>query len=161
MNAESAVWQANEIIKKDGLGLTQGQIDALESALGSILTGSIDRLQSDIGRWQVETFGSPDGVILATHQKLQEEQRELMLALSSSGYEASPEVMEEWADNMIVLLGLAARLKFSAYAAIVDKMAVNRKRSWPRSPEGAAAPVKHLEQSDLVVPAKLLGSDPT
>lgn len=140
---------------------------------------SMSLIQALIGLWQRVTFGG-DGepeVIRATHKKLEEEARELMLALAASDYAADEKVADELADCLIVLLGMADRLGLNAYAEVVRKMAVNRARTWPKAKPGEV--VRHLAEGDVitnsgrahafeigggegcVVPAQILGSDPT
>jgi NTP pyrophosphatase (non-canonical NTP hydrolase) len=134
--------------------------------LSAIHGESIAALQHEIGVWQRATFGGAGEpqCVRAVHKKSEEEDRELMLALAGSGYTANAEVEDELADRLILTLALADRLGVDLAAVSNRKMGINYKRRWPAPRPGEV--VRHLEDEaapagGCVVPAKILGEDPT
>lgn len=88
-------------------------------------------LQNHIGSWARKTF--PDQTDDRVVRHLGEEVREIHAAIHDNGDE--DKIRENVADCLILLLCLAERQGFSAYGAVIEKMAVNRQREWRYDPE--------------------------
>lgn len=111
---------------------------------------TLANVQAEISDWQRQTFGGDCSALAVqgVFKKLEKEMYELMLALAGSGYMASPEVAGELADCLILLLGIATKLRMSAAEEIETKMKVNRARRWPAlKDQTPGQPVSHLEEA--------------
>jgi NTP pyrophosphatase (non-canonical NTP hydrolase) len=89
----------------------------------------VNDLQQEIGSWARETF--PDQTDLRVVAHLNEEVQELLQAIASDD---KPQVCQEIADCLILLLCLADRQGVSAASWVEGKMNVNRQRRWTFDP---------------------------
>jgi NTP pyrophosphatase (non-canonical NTP hydrolase) len=96
-----------------------------------------------IGQWALASFGP--GKPLACYAKLAEEFGEVARPLQKQQYDKA---IYELADMVIVLSHMAASLGLDLQRAVDEKMAVNRARTWARTPEGTYVHVeaKHAIQ---------------
>lgn len=83
--------------------------------------------QETIEEWRLATFG-PGGSNARLAARANEEMAELLKALT--GDEWDPKAVDEIADVVIVLYGLASRFKVDLHAEVDQKMARNRARQW-------------------------------
>ena len=84
-----------------------------------------------IGQWALASFGP--GKPLACYAKLAEEFGEVARPLQKQQYDKA---IYELADMVIVLSHMAASLGLDLQRAVDEKMAVNRARTWTRTPDG-------------------------
>ena len=87
-------------------------------------------LQEFVGSWQQITFGPGDRA-LPTAMHLKEEAEELIVELKQTDVAQRPaEIRRELADIVILVIGVAYRLKVDLHDAVMEKMAENLARSW-------------------------------
>lgn len=90
---------------------------------------TVDELQKEIGEWGDTTFPKSTIGTIGSHlaEELEEFWREHINGTDNRA--------EELADMFLLMLHYAHRANFSLHDAAMQKMAVNRERSWKLEPE--------------------------
>jgi NTP pyrophosphatase (non-canonical NTP hydrolase) len=95
--------------------------------------------QKTIAAWRVETFGTfPSPMRMAA--RANEEMAELIRALSSDD---ETKAVEEVADVLIILYGVAERLGFDLHTEVDRKMVINRARRWTVDASGHGCHIRN------------------
>jgi NTP pyrophosphatase (non-canonical NTP hydrolase) len=105
-----------------------GDADAMNEAIKIVRAypgHSLDQLQAIVHEWANEQF--PDREPSIAWMKLFEELGEVI---------KDPKDPLEWADVLILVLDLAAIYGVTLDNAVLDKMEINRRRTWGTSPTG-------------------------
>ncbi len=104
-------------------------------------------IQRSIGRWAAQTF--PESRIAGVLAHLNDEVRELNDVFAHEVKGMSPEsalerIAEEAADVAILLYQLGSRCGFDLEQAVIDKMAINKARTWGKA-DSVTGVVHHSE----------------
>lgn len=97
-------------------------------------------LQNDINEWQGEQFGRGSDPVPTLHH-LREEVPELIKAWESN----DPEVIMEFADCLMLIIGAAGRANIDMQVlqrAVYTKLEINKRREWGTPDENGV--VKHI-----------------
>lgn len=89
--------------------------------------------QATIEQWRLQTFG-PSPSVARMAARANEEMAELLRAIASD--RTPEEIVQEAADVLIVLYGVAEMCGHDLHAAVDAKMAVNRSREWRLTDRG-------------------------
>jgi len=143
------------VVRAAELGLTPTTQE--EQPAAAPLT--LESLAAEIRAWQIETF--PNGTPLGAAEHLLEEARELVQELRGMGKPRAYDfdrVREEAADVLLLLIAVAGMVGFDLLPAAVDKMEINRNRTWESEPNERGYR-KHVSESvDRVVDDVLLAN---
>lgn len=108
--------------------------------------------QSSIAAWREKTFGPTNrgGITKATRLAIRAnvEMAELLDVASQGSFGAFPnkdKIIQECADVLIVLYGLADLCELDLHKAVDEKMEINRKRKWYRLGDGTGYHVHEKE----------------